>query len=109
MIAALNFGFWTRLFSHKLANALWVPTLYRVPARYASLHRRRPQREDIARPLQHMRIFRNRIAHHEPIFDRALASDLRTLLELAAWLYEDLAEWTNQASGCAALITSGIP
>ena len=109
MIASLSFGFWTRLFSHRLARALWVPILNRAPARYAAYNGRRPRREDIANPLQHMRIFRNRIAHHEPIFNRALASDLRTLLELASWFYEDLAEWTNATSDCAALIAYGIP
>lgn len=56
-----------------------------------------------------LRQFRNRIAHHEPIFERALKADYASLLEVARWMHPDLAEWTDHFSHCSPLIAEGPP
>ena len=40
-----------------------------------------------------LRLFRNRIAHHEPIFGRHLAADHASILLVAGWLEPDVRRW----------------
>lgn len=76
VIAELPFGFWWSLFAENYNRTLWQPAL-----QYAfegSVRRQRLHTE-----LDHFRHLRNRIAHHEPIFDRDLHGDWSRLLDLA--------------------------
>lgn len=88
IVATLSFGFWVSLLGpggrteagHK-ANyemTLWRPALRGAFAHRATLTRRQPHR-----PLNALRILRNRIAHHEPIFARDLTADHERVLEVA--------------------------
>jgi hypothetical protein len=43
----------------------------------------------VQRLLDYLRTFRNRIAHHEPIFGRHLAADYTSILEVAGWICPD--------------------
>ena len=100
------FGFWTNLVGHRFARAVWVPGLYRAFPRF-----RRVTSTPIARPLvahrfDYLRNFRNRIAHHEPIFTRSLAADYASLLEVADWMYPDLRAWIESVSIFPALIAA---
>ena len=45
--------------------------------------------QNVQRPLDYLRTFRNRIAHHEPIFGRHLAADYTSILEVAGWICPD--------------------
>lgn len=62
IIAELSFAFWTRLTETRYEKQFWVPYLHRAfpeGTNRAVLHNR----------LRNIRLLRNRIAHHEPIFD----------------------------------------
>ena len=64
MVAALLFGFWVNLFSSDYAENLWLPAL-----RKAFPHHDGPiERKKMLKRLTRLNRFRNRIAHHEPIF-----------------------------------------
>jgi hypothetical protein len=74
MVAELPFGFWTELLHGRYETTLWRPAL-----RHAFPHRAGTRRA-LHNDLYHLRILRNRIAHHEPIHHRHLLEDHRKIL-----------------------------
>ena len=55
-------------------------------------------------PLDYLRTLRNRIAHHEPIFNRHLAKDHERILEVAGWLSPPIRTWIERHSRLPALL-----
>ncbi|HYQ73783.1 Abi family protein [Cellulomonas sp.] len=83
VVAELGLGFWTYLTDDMHEKQLWVRTLrtaYVAGADRAKLHR----------ALSALREVRNRVAHHESIFDRAPESQRRYLVYVARHLSADL-------------------
>ena len=89
VVAELSFGFWVTLLSGKYHNTLWTPALYQafphVPPGVPRKH--------VHQPLDYLRLLRNRIAHHEPIFRRHLQKDYERILELIGWMSLEKAAW----------------
>ena len=85
LIAELNFGFWTSLLNtHYETQGLW-PRLLR--AAFPHIARRQRTRRIVARRLNDIRHFRNRIFHHETIWhspNLQLAHD--DILESIGWM-----------------------
>jgi len=104
IVAELSFGFWTTLLARRFEHILWSPALRRAFPRVKMVSGVKPSRRFVADRFDYLRVFRNRIAHHEPIFARDLAADYASLLEVAAWMFPDVAEWTDSFSACVALI-----
>ena len=109
IVATLSFGFWVSLLGpggrteagHK-ANyemTLWRPALRRAFAHRATLTRRQAHH-----PLNALRILRNRIAHHEPIFARELTADHERILEVAGWISPAVRTWLEHHSRAPAVI-----
>jgi hypothetical protein len=98
IVAELSFGFWERLLTHgprgsgNYEMALWRPALYR-----AFPHSRR-RRADVHKPLPGLRDLRNRIAHHEPIFNRDLAVEYQTILDVIGWMCTETRDWVTHHS-----------
>ncbi|WP_071288978.1 hypothetical protein [Mycolicibacterium llatzerense] len=63
VIAELSFGFWRSLTTATHEKSIWVPYLHAAYPKGTS-------RSAVDRSLFDVNIVRNRIAHHEPIFDR---------------------------------------
>ncbi|WP_174014552.1 hypothetical protein [Rhizobium rhizogenes] len=90
MVVALSFGFWVallgpgdRLPAYGKANynmTIWLAGVFRA------CPRARLSRKAAPALLDYLRSFRNRIAHHEPVFDRHLAADYASLLQVAGWI-----------------------
>lgn len=81
VVADLHFIFWERMFTASHDVRVWRPHISDLfpgagNTPVADL------RNSIRRDLETIRRLRNRIAHHEPIFTRDLAGDLRTMLRL---------------------------
>lgn len=103
MVAALPFGFWVSLTGPggrlptgpkaDYERTLWRPALRRTFPHRATRTRRRAHG-----PLNGLRILRNRIAHHEPIFARDLAADHRHILDVAGWIFPETAAWIRHHS-----------
>lgn len=93
VVAELGFGFWIGLLANRYHARLWET---------AGLNRAFPhddgRRRDLHTALERLRKLRNRIAHHEPIFDRDLAYDQRTLLAVLAYLSDDAHDWCRTHS-----------
>ena len=97
MVAALTFGFWVALLGSggRLSNgakANYEMTLWR-PALYRAFCYTKVSRKGAHLPLDYLRTLRNRIAHHEPIFNRHLARDYASILTTAAAICPDTANW----------------
>lgn len=76
LIPELTFFFWQGLLAAKQYNRLWrgrlfhiFPSAVRLPSEQATLKK-------LHDAVEHVRLFRNRIAHHEPIFNRNIGSDM---------------------------------
>lgn len=80
VIAELKFAFWENLFTSRHDKRLWkthINELFPAAATDAATLRNR-----IRQDLEDIRKLRNRIAHHEPIFTRDLASSLNKMMDL---------------------------
>ncbi|MES9948961.1 MAG: Abi family protein [Candidatus Thiodiazotropha sp.] len=104
MIAELPFGFWVSLLGKGGRGSYpdtrkknYDMTLWR-PALYKAFPNSRRSRSDTHRPLDYLRTFRNRIAHHEPVFNRHLEQDYRSILEVTGWICPNTADWIKHHS-----------
>ncbi len=103
LIAALSFGFWVALLSRggdasqvgmkqDYEKTLWRPALYKAFPQ-AKLSRKAAHTQ-----LDYLRTFRNRIAHHEPIFTRHLAADYQAILTITGWMNTSMRDWIDHHS-----------
>lgn len=98
IVAELNFGFWRYVLAGHYELSLWRPSMHRA---FPGQPRRRGIHERLARLHQ----LRNRIGHHEPIYDRPLASLHNTLMEIATWISPETADWIRAHSPVAKALT----
>ena len=110
MVAALSFGFWVALLrsggridraGHK---ADYEMTLWRPALRAAFPHRTPLTRPQAHRALDRLRLLRNRVAHHEPIFEQSLVEDYHRILDVAGWISADVRGWIERHSRVPALL-----
>lgn len=80
VIAELKFAFWENLFTSRHDKRLWKS--HRNDLFPAATADAAELRNRIRQDLEDIRRLRNRIAHHEPIFTRDLASSLNKMKEL---------------------------
>lgn len=99
VVAELPFGFWVSLLGRggwaaapETGKKNYEMTLWR-PALYRAFPFSRRSRSKTHHPLDYLRTFRNRIAHHEPIFNRHLEQDYDSILEVTGWLCPKTASW----------------
>ena len=104
VIAQLRFAFWQQLFTAGQDQRLWLPHLRSVfPGVPANLSVA-ATRALTYRNIYEVRSLRNRIAHHEPIFARDLASEHARLREMIAWRSGTAAAWLDRVEGVTALL-----
>ncbi|ONH31068.1 hypothetical protein [Pseudofrankia asymbiotica] len=87
VVAALTFGFWVSLLSRGYDRLLWVPVPHKAFPGYAG------RRHDLHDNLMAMRLFRNRIMHHEPIHHRDLIADHAKIFRLIDYISRDAAQF----------------
>jgi hypothetical protein len=94
LIAKLGLGFWTSLcrapYDHSRHDGpqLWPALLQPV---FSHLPREHRTRSAVSAHLEEIRDFRNRIAHHEPIWDWDVLSMHNKIITAIAWMYPDVA------------------
>lgn len=95
VIADLSFGFWTSMLTTHYAIPLgWAKTL-RVA--FPNLPNGLVPRS-VLRPMEDVRVLRNRIAHHEPIYDRRLDVSHREMLQVLGWICPDTQWYVEHTS-----------
>jgi hypothetical protein len=104
VVADLNFAFWEKIFTVGQDARLWVPHM-RTAFPGVSFSISIPQARAAAhRDLTSIRLLRNRIAHHEPIFARNIADEYARLHEVISWRSPVAAAWMDKIQGVTALI-----
>ena len=93
ILAELNFGFWTILFNRRFAKTYWKP-LHRI---FEHIPKQQRKRSEISAKLNHIRTFRNRIYHYEPIIwdSEVLDQKHNDILDVLYWLNPETAEWVR--------------
>ena len=94
VVAELSFGFWVALLARRYDATLWREACHRAF---------RPVGKGLARQLVHgrfnsLRRFRNRIAHHEPIFHLDLEAKHAEVIEAVTWMSPETAAWARHHS-----------
>lgn len=105
VVANLSFGFWSGLVGKGQGGAqyetqFWQPALSKAFPGYTG------RRAPLHSQLESLRLFRNRIAHHEPIFGRHLAADHATILRVAGYLAPDADAYIAGHSRVPAVLTA---
>ena len=80
VVASLMFGFWTSLLANRYHQRPWVPALQDAFPHYHG------RRGSLQQDLESLRRLRNRLAHHEPVFNRDLAADHALVTGVLGWI-----------------------
>lgn len=96
LIPELKFVFWGKMFTKRFDGRLWQPHISRAFSGLPGSRTPKQCRSMIFNELEHVRQLRNRIAHHEPIFQRNLHSDFNRMLTLIRWRCPKTAAWLSQ-------------
>jgi hypothetical protein len=104
VVAELKFVFWESMLTKRHQSRLWDGRFFQVfpdaPRSVASSQNRNEMRSDI----EEIRKLRNRIAHHEPIFPRALQDDFDRILRCVQWRNAATASWVRDIETVQALL-----
>lgn len=101
VVAELNFGFWKFLLAKRYEATLWTGHLR------LAFPRLQPQRRAVVyRALDELHMLRNRVAHHEAIYNRDLRVDILTIYRLLDWIDEDLRTWAVSLSRFQPILAS---
>jgi hypothetical protein len=93
VISCLTFDFWSNLFRHEYDRALWQTNMNQLlPASNAIT---RAQLQSMVMGINH---FRNRIAHHEPIFRLDVSSQYKAILNVVGYRSAVAAQWLKSHS-----------
>jgi hypothetical protein len=92
------------MFTSRHDARLWEPYLRLVlpnapPSKGAS-----ELRQAIYNDLEQLRLLRNRIAHHEPIFSRSVNDDIQKIFELIELRSKETAKWMMQNQDVSAIL-----
>jgi len=93
VVAELKFAFWVGLLGPHYDATLWRHCLHK-----AFLARGGRPRKTVHGRLNTIRRFRNRVMHHEPIFNRPLQQLHDEIIEAISWMCRDTAAWTTYRS-----------
>lgn len=104
VVADLNFAFWEKVFTVGQDQRLWAPHMHAVFPGLSPAVPTPAARAQAFRLLQDIRHFRNRIAHHEPIFRRQLADDYTSIRLLIEWRRPVGATWLDRIERISALL-----
>ncbi|TSI11727.1 hypothetical protein [Brevibacterium aurantiacum] len=92
IVAATSFGLWVGLTGAGIARdrlLSYETTLWQPRVQHAFPHRGDRRRKYIHACLDDIRVLRNRIAHHEPIYRSPLETIYNDILEITAMIHPD--------------------
>lgn len=95
VVAELKFAFWRYLFLKGQQARIWDPHLANVFPGYDKSLTLSQARARLSDDIEEVRKLRNRIAHHEPIFQRNLAEDHHRIRRIIEWRRPGAADWLD--------------
>jgi hypothetical protein len=102
IVAELSFGFWVSILGPRYDATLWRQALYKGFREHGT----RMKRDRVHRRFNALRRFRNRIAHHEPIFLNNLQNTHSEIIEATSWMCAYTAAWTLHHSRFATVFAA---
>jgi hypothetical protein len=99
VVAGVSFGFWAGLFS-KTYEELWRHRL-RLAFPNGAI-----TRKDLTQPMRSIQAFRNRVAHHDCLFNQPVRERYDEMIRISGWIDADAATWLEGQSAVVALIAS---
>lgn len=92
VVAELSLGFWIGMLANRYQQRWWEKCLTHAFPHYAG------RRGEIHLTLDRLRMLRNRIAHHEPIFERDLTIDHDKICGLIGYIEPEARAWVMNNS-----------
>ena len=99
IVAQLKFAFWVSLLGPRYDATLWRQSLH-----HGFKATTGKKRSDVHSRVNAIRRFRNRVAHHEPIYHKDLAVTHSEILEAIGWMCRDTMSWAKHNSRVLPLI-----
>lgn len=106
VIPELKFVFWQKMFTSRYDNRIWDQHLLRVMPNLDQSESIATLRTAVYGDLERLRLLRNRIAHHEPIFSRPLIEDYQTALKLVTYCCAATAQWMDSNQNAKAILAT---
>lgn len=94
VISQLSFGFWVAMFERSFHRDLWHPALYKV---FPTLSRQ-TDRKTVWDALKKFKDMRNKIAHHDAIFNKNLSSFHQEIFDFADYICPHTSDWMEHYS-----------
>ena len=91
VLASMTFGIWDAVFGPSYEQLFRKHLVYAFPYRGAGF-----KRESVQKNILALRNLRNRIAHHQAIFDQPLEERFEQAMELLGWIDPDLERWVAE-------------
>lgn len=104
VVSDLNFAFWEKVFTQGQDSRIWDAHFRAVLPGAPAVLTVAQARAKVFADLEAIRRFRNRIAHHEPIFARNLTADYASIRELVEYRRPVAAAWLDKVERVTALI-----
>lgn len=104
VIPELTFFFWQNMFTYRHDERVWKGRINLVLPHLDHERTYQDNRLHVFHELDHIRHFRNRIAHHEPIFNRNLLEDYQRIIGVIRLRCEHTAEWVEQNQSVTELL-----
>jgi len=92
VVSQLYFSFWVDLIKDSHHKNLWINCLFRAFPNYTG------RRDDLHEELVKIKILRNRIAHHKPIFTNSLLEDQERIINVTQFIDLQAAQWIKEYS-----------
>lgn len=100
LVSEMSFGFWQHLLTKRFNRIIWSDGMRSAfPNLPNSMGR-----QEVHDRVEIVRKWRNRIAHHKPIFDKGPSAKLQDTLQLIHWVCHDVAAWVTSATKVTAAI-----
>lgn len=101
-LATLTFGLWANLFTKGYDTLFAEKLVYAFPCRPEEGF----QRKTVLQPINKLHLLRNRIGHHQPIFDLPLEELYQMAFEVLGWLSKDLQNWVDDHQSVTELLNT---
>jgi len=98
IIAELKFSFWVGMLATKYDETLWRQACHKAFPNFKG------RRSVVHGRLNAIRRFRNRVAHHEPIFHKDLQRIHSEVIEAIGWMCRDTQKWSASLSSVGHLL-----
>lgn len=95
LIPELSFFFWQSMFTARHDSRIWIPHMDAVLPNLDKSLSIQAKRLHVYNELDQIRVLRNRIAHHEPIFSRNLLDDYNKIIDVIKFRCVVTASWLD--------------